>query len=260
VSEVQLGSFRALAFGDLETGIWGAALVSGAGAAASFANTFELDAGGAGEEWLLAAAGVELRFTPTSERAAFGPAVGIDGFAQVCEVRGALRRSGTEEEVGCTGICSELLVPAVQYESIRCATGWFGPDLGFAALAVRPRGANDHDADVVGCAFLDEGTPLELDEPRLSTTYSEAGVPLRAGLELWPVEDKRDEDDGGVEHEAGDESAEEPAPYFPRRVAGEAERDATRLQLPGATIRAELFRWRTRGREGAGVYALAPAP
>jgi hypothetical protein len=260
MTEAQLDSFRALAFGDLETGIWGAALLSPAGATASFADTLELDAGDAGDEWLLAAAGVELRFTPSSERAAFGPAVGADGFVQLGEVRGALRRSGAEEEVGCVGICSELIVPAVPYESIRCATGWLGPDLGFAALAVRPRGADGHDADIVACAWLEDGAPLELDEPRLSTTYSAAGLPLRAGLELWPVEEERDSDDAGGEHAPEDEKAEEPARYYPRRVAGETERDASRLELPGATIRVELFRWRTRGREGAGVYALAPTP
>jgi hypothetical protein len=267
MSDVQRGSFRALAFGDLETGIWGAALLSSAGATASFAATFELDAGAAGEEWLLSAAGVELRFTPSSETAAFGPAVGLDGFMQVCEVSGALRREGTEQEVGCTGICSEVLVPMVQFESIRCATGSFGPKLGFAALAVRPRDADNHDADVVACAFVDDGAPLEIDEPRLSTTYADSGVPLRAGLELWPVEDERDADDAGAgagkgegEGEPRDEEAEQPAPYYPRRIAGDSERDASRLQLADATIRAELFRWRMRGREGAGVYALSPAP
>jgi hypothetical protein len=260
VSDPQQSRFRALAFGDLETGIWGAALLSGAGTAASFAETIELDAGDAGEEWLLTAAGVELRFTPSSERAPFGPAVGFDGFAQLGEVQGALRREGSEEEISCAGICSEVLVPAVQFESIRCAAGWFGPDLGFAAVAVRPRGVDGHDGDVIACAFLEEGAALELDEPRLSTTYTDAGLPLRSGLELWPVEDEHAGDDGAGEQTSGDEKPEEPAPHYPRRVAGESERDASRLQVPGAGIRTELFRWRTRGREGAGVYALAPAP
>lgn len=260
MSEPHQRSFRALAFGDLETGIWGAALLSPAGAAASFADTFELDAGGAGEEWLLTAAGVELRCTPSSARAPFGPAVGFDGFAQLGEVQGALRREGIEEEISCVGICSEVLVPAVQYESIRCAAGWFGPDLGFAAVAVRPRGIDGHDGDVIACAFLEEGAALELDEPMLSTTYTEAGIPLRSGLELWPVEEEHAGDDGAAEQATDDERPEEPAPHYPRRVAGESVRGASRLELPGASIRAELFRWRTRGREGAGVYALAPAP
>jgi hypothetical protein len=74
------------------------------------------------------------------------------------------------------------------------------------------------------------------------------------------VEKERDSDDAGGEHGPEDEQADEPVPYYPRRVAGETERDASRLELPGATIRAELFRWRTRGREGAGVYGLAPTP
>jgi hypothetical protein len=258
MSEVQRTSFRALAFGDLETGVWGAALLSPAGAAATFADTFELDAGGAGKEWLLAGAGIELRLTPSSEAAPFAPAVGFDGFAQLCEVRGALRREGAEEDVACSGIISELLVPVLEFDSVRGATGWFGPQLAFAALALRPQGARGHDADVVACAFLEDGAPLELDEPRLSTTYTDSGAPLRAGLELWPVEDERENQDG--EGEAGDEDPEEPAPYYPRRVAGESARDGSRLEISGATIRADLFRWRTRGREGAGVYALAPAP
>jgi len=255
---------RTLAFGDLDTGLWGIAGSSTAGTAASFADTFEFDAGSPGDESLVAAAGLELRFSPVSEPAPFlPPAAGIGGSLQLCEVRGAVHADGVEREVACFGARSELTLPIGDVSSARLATGWFGGELGFALVSLRPGRANGHQHDLVACAFVDDGHPLEIDDPRLSTTYTESGVPLRAGLELWPVEaeaeaDVEAEDAGdGEDHEHEDDR---PAPYYPRRVAGESARDASRLTLPTVTIRAELFRWRTRGREGAGVYALAPAP
>ena len=53
------------------------------------------------------------------------------------------------------------------------------------------------------------------------------------------------EDPAVQSDDEGDDDS--PAPYYPRRIAGESARDASRLVLPAATIRAELFRWRTRG-------------
>ena len=112
----------------------------------------------------------------------------------------------------------------------------------------------------MACAFVDDGQPLEIDDPRFSTTYTDAGVPLRAGLELWPVEpphdDAADADDEQPENEAEDQRPS----YYPRRLSGESARDGSELVLPGITLRAELFRWHTRGREGAGVYVIVPAP
>jgi hypothetical protein len=269
VSGVDRGTVRALAFGDLTTGVWGVAGSSPAGAGSSFADDFELDAGNAGEDSLLAAGGLELRFAPTSEVAPFLPATaGIDGQLQLCEVQGSVHVDGVEREVACFGIRVKLAPPAAELSSARLVAAWFGADLGTATVALRPTRARGHESDLVACAFVDDGKPLEIDDPRFSTTYTDAGLPLRAGLELWPLEPAHDdvEDDQSDDTEVqsgqdgqGEQDDERPA-YYPRRLAGESSRDASRLVLPAITLRAELFRWHTRGREGAGVYVIAPAP
>ncbi len=261
---------RTLAFGDLDTGLWGVAGSSTAGAAASFADTFELDPGAPGEDSLVAAAGLELRFCPASAPAPFLPsAASIDGTLELCEVRGAVHADGVEREVACFGARAELTLPTGDLSSARLATGWFGEQLGFTLVSLRPSRARGHEHDLVACAFVDDGHPLEIDDPRLSTTYTDSGLPLRAGLELWPVEQEPEQqapaDAAGDDSDHDDNSGhgdenDRPAPYYPRRVAGESARDASVLALPTVAVRAELFRWRTRGREGAGVYALAPAP
>ncbi|HTX47512.1 MAG TPA: hypothetical protein VMD48_14615 [Solirubrobacteraceae bacterium] len=261
MSAAQPGTIRALAFGDLVTGVWGLAGSSAVGAMATFADDVELDAGSADEESLLAAGGLELRFRPTSETAPFlPPTAGIDGHLQLCEVEGAVRVDGVEREVACFGIRSELRPPVTEIGSARLAAAWFGAGLGTAAVALRPARARGHESDLVACAFVDDGQTLEIDDPRLSTTYTDAGVPLRAGLELWPVEPIHDDAAEPDESDEQPQHEDEPSSYYPRRLAGESARDGSELVLPGTTLRAELFRWHTRGREGAGVYVIVPAP
>ncbi len=123
---------------------------------------------------------------------------------------------------------------------------------------------------VVACAFVDDGHPLEIEEPRLSTTYTESGLPLRAGLELWPVEQEPEEQTPA--DAAGDDSVDDdnpghsdesdrPAKYYPRRVAGESARDASLLALPtvGGTRRAVPLA--ARGAARAPAYTCSmPAP
>jgi hypothetical protein len=243
------GSLRTLAFGDLDAGHWGVAAVGDGLAAASFADSFELEAPTDEGAWLLSAAGVELRLSPTSDQASFGPqAAGISGFAQLCDVQGAIHLDGTEHEIACLGVRASLALPS-RHGSARAAAGWFGPEDGFALLALRPSRASGHDGDASACAFVDSGHPLAIDEPRLSTTYAPSGVPLRAGLELWPVEPEQD-----------DRNEDEQRPVHARRIGGEHVGDASRVTIAGLDVRIELFRWRSKGHEGAGVYVLAPAP
>jgi hypothetical protein len=239
---------RTLAFGDLNTGVWGVAAQTGSGASASFADSFDLDTDAERGEWLAAAGGLELRLNPTCEPAGFGPAqAGIDGFVQLCQVEGALHRDGAEQDVACLGIRGVITLPPLVAASARIAVGWLGPDSGFAVLALRPARAAGHDADLIACAIVHDGAALEIDDPRLSTTYAPSGLPVRAGLELWLVE-----------HEPAE--GEEAQPYYPRRIGGESAGDGSELAIAGLELRAELFRWRTKGHEGAGVYLLTPAP
>jgi hypothetical protein len=252
------GMIRTLAFGDLETGIWGVAAVADRGAGASFAESFELDEAD-GDEWLLAAGGLELRFSPTSDPAPFAPdAAGVAGFAQLCTVQGAIHRDGSERDVACLGARSSIALPPLRTGSVRAAIGWFGPENGFAVLALRPAGAAGHDRDAIACALVDNGHPLEIDEARLSSTYTPTGLPLRAGLELWPPEPEPGDE---TENPGGDdEEQSEEHPVYPRRVGGEQAGDASRVTVAALDLRVELFRWHSKGLEGPGVYVLAPAP
>lgn len=233
---------RTFAFGDLDTGVWGIAAAWSGGAVASFASEITAEEGD--EESFLAADGLELRFVPLGAAAALGPArAGIRASAQVCTVDGAIRRDGAEQDVACLGIRGAASMPLAPAGSARTACGWFGPEYAVAVTALRPDGARGHDADTLAAAILDEGTALAIDEPRLSTTYDGAGVPARCGLEVW-LEDLEVE-------------GEEPRPQYPRRFAGEATGEHTRVSAPGVTLDAQLFAWHARGTDGAGVYVVA---
>ena len=82
-----------------------------------------------------------------------------------------------------------------------------------------------------------EGSP-PVEDPRLSTTYGDDGWPARAGLELWL---------------AGSDSDER----YPHRASGEATGARAQALAGDLEVRAEPFRWHSRGREGAGMYFLA---
>ena len=106
------------------------------------------------------------------------------------------------------------------------------------SIAFRGRKAKSHEGDVVTATVLGPEPSAPVDDPRLSTTYEAGGWPVRAGLELWLGGD-------------GDEE------QFPRRAAGEAAGARAQAAAGGLDIRAEPFRWHSRGREGAGLYMLA---
>lgn len=254
-------ALRTFAFGDLDTSLWGCAVAWDAGTVASFGDPLEIDAGAATDEWTIGGAGVELRFNATGEPCRFGPAAaGVDGFAQLCRVEGSLYRDGSEHEVACFGIRSSIALPTTAPGSVRATQAWFGPDDGFALVALRPSRAKGHDADAVACALFEDGDPLDVDEPRLSTAYTAAGAPARASLELWLAgsdDDERDRDDG--DEDGDDDQAQRDRARFPRRAAGEQAGDGSHLRAATVNARADLFRWHWRGREGAGVYVLVPA-
>jgi hypothetical protein len=237
---------RTFAFGDLDTGIWGVAAAWAAGAVSTFATTLVVDTGGVDDEWLLAADGLELRFVPLAGTAPLAPAsAGIDGFAQLCVVEGAINRGGAEQEVSTLGARGSVSLGPAAIESARVATAWFAPECGFAVGSLRAPRAAGHDRDAIAGAILEDGAPLAIDEPRLSTTYDAGGHPSRAGLEVWLPD---------LEVEG-----EEPRPQYPRRIAGEATGERAHLKALGFKLQAELFRWHARGLEGAGVYVLVEA-
>lgn len=239
---------RTFAFADLDAGVWGAAwspasdepvlLALGAGAdAAVLPGSLEGD--GEDGDWRLRADGAELVLSPAGDAVATGSTEEqSDGFDQLCRVSGQFTLDGDTQEVRCLGwraareASSERERPA----SFRQVAGWFEPGDGLAVLALRPRKSRGHDRDLLTAALLEPEPAGPVSDPRLSTTYSEAGLPIRAGVELW----------------VGEEEAER----YPRRAAGEALGAAAGWTVGDLELRARPFRWHSRGREGAGVYLL----
>jgi hypothetical protein len=244
----------AFAFGDPVTGIWGVAASSGELVVATFAPELEIE--DSADESLLGYGGLELRLTPTTPPAPFVPSStgSVAGQMELCTVEGAVHWDGAERELACLGMRATLEHADGELGSIRAATAWLDPDDGFALVSVRRPGASGHEGDAISCALLEDGQPLDVEEPRFSTTYGGAGVPSRAGVELWLAGSGEDDDRDDSEHpQAG------PDTRYPRRAAGERTAEGAELSLPGATARADLFTWHARGIHGAGVYVLLPA-
>jgi hypothetical protein len=255
-------SLRTLAFGDLETGIWGAlwelgdgqtiAVFGDASAGAATTPAVTLAAAESEGTWTVSGDGVALDAAPEGDASTLS-----DGFDQLVRVTGGLTLEGRALEVDCVGRRSarQQLEPTA-FESIREVSAWFGPELGLSVLAARPRDANSHADDLIAGSVLDQGHPLRVVDPRLSTTYK-AGLPIRSGLELWlerqPTSEDEDEDPDAESYELRGE----PVEHFPRRAAGEAAGSRGDARDGSLELHAELFRWHSRGREGAGVYLLA---
>ena len=245
---------RTLAFGDLETGLWGAAIGSGDAVAAvgsldsgaPIATTqVRLDAAAGDVDWELTGPGLQLRLTPheTAPSAPADPAGPApsrpagDQVAQLCRVTGSVLIDGTEREVDCLGLRSYAAdLDLSSLDSVRQVLAWFAPDDGVALSSRRPRGAKGHDRDAVLAVVLEPEGPVAVAEGRLSTTYAQSGVPERVGLELWLTDEEN---------------------QFPRRVAGEALGAAADGQAIDLAVGLHAFRCHSRGRDGAGAYLLA---
>jgi hypothetical protein len=236
---------RTLAFGELDASFWGVAW-SPAPGAAGFVGLGDGSSGalsgaelqGVGErgDWHLDGDGLQLTASPAEGDTAVIEATGFD---QLCRVRGRAVLGGIEREIDCIGRrgAHGEGVNLDRYEAVRDLCAWFEPGDGLALVALRPRKSRGQDADLIDAAVFDPERTLVIAQPRLSTTYTGDGRPLRAGLELW----------------LGDEDEEQ----YPRRATGEAAGDGAAGALEGYDVRARPFRWRSRGRVGVGIYLLA---
>jgi len=243
-------ALRTIAFGDVERTVWGAAWIPdpdgpafialGGNGDHSLVSSLRVSGGGGGE-WRLDGDRAELLVSGLGEAvAATAPDDHLEGFDQLCRVTGRFELDGAERGVDCLGLRMSLSWPfdLAKLESVRAVSTWFEPDEGLALVAFRTRKAKAHDADVIAAAVLGPDRAPAVQDPRLSTTYEAEGWPVRAGLELW----------------FGSEGEEE---QFPRRASGEATGVRAQGTADGLEIRAEPFRWHSRGREGAGLYMLA---
>lgn len=238
-----------LSFGDPEAGVWGSAWIPGSGQpafiglwAAGHVTLPRVGVDGFGEaaEWRLEGDGAELVVSPAGQAVTPTPDAAIPGFEQLCRVRGAFDVDGAEQHVDCLGLRGALTgAPDLdRFESFREVSAWFEPADGLAVVVLRPRGNRGHDSDLVSAALLDGETVTAVADPRLSTTYATSGRPARVSVELWL--------DGDEEETR-----------YPRRAAGEAIGTRAQATVGALDLQTELFRWHSRGREGAGVYLTA---
>jgi hypothetical protein len=192
------------------------------------------------EQWSVAleggSHGFELRFSAASEPAEVDGDVarqgGMAGYEQLCAVTGTVRVGGRVTEVRCRGQRGHLWGEPdwSRIAQTRTVSAW--PEQGFALAlsAVRPVGV-DHGHEPVWAALLDRAGTLQVEQPRLSTTYDGEGRQRRAGLELW-----LDEKEG-----------------HPHRGSGEVLCGST-LDLGQLRLDCAFFRWRIDGRAGVGRY------
>ena len=196
--------------------------------------------------WSLTGDGFELHVEPRGETPAEpndhgsgdddAPAE-VSGVQELCRVHGRISLDGVEQIVDCGGTRTELEgLEAEAIGSARVLSGWFGPDEAITVIALRARRASDHEADLIAATLFDPDGWAPVTDPRLSTTYTEAGDPARASLELW-VSDGENE--------------------FPRRAAGEATGLGVAFTAGELALRVAPMRCHSRGLEGAGVYVLA---
>lgn len=244
-------ALRTLAFGDVEGTVWGAGWFSdsadgaltmfGAGGGQPTVLTGQAPANQSPDgDWQLG----QLVVSPATDAVAVpvpGSKDQLEAHEQLCRVTGRLDIDGGEREIDCLGVRTWVTgqIDLDRYESIRVVSTWFEPDEAMALTAFRARKSKGHDGDAMAAAVIGPEHSTAVEDPRLSTTYEAEGWPLRAGLELWlpaPEDSER---------------------QFPRRASGEAAGVRAQAQTSTLELRAEPFRWHSRGRDGAGMYILA---
>lgn len=240
-----------LAFGALEGADWGTAFAAGdaaflAGGVVDRAGVVSVALSAVQEagDWRVEGDGAALLVAPAGEAVSVQTPDGeLGAMVQLCRVSGRLRLDRDEREIDSVGLRTRCHGPLElgRFQSIRAVSTWFDSSEGFALTALRPRKARAHDDDLIAAAVLGPEHSSPVADPRLSTTYSAEGWPLRAGMELW------------VE---GEEQEEQ----YARRASGEATGSRALGAAGELELRAERFRWHSRGRDGAGVYVLAQRP
>jgi hypothetical protein len=240
-------ALRTVAFGDLDGRLWGAAVRSGHaglvfGSGDSAAGASEPEWTVEDRVWRLTGDGFELHVEPRGEapagdRDGNGSEPEVRGLQELCRVHGRISLGGVEQIVECGGTRSEVDgLKAEAIGSARVVSGWFGPDEAITVIALRSRRASDHQADLIAATLFDPDGWVPVDDPRLSTTYTQAGDPARTSLELWVSDGEND---------------------FPRRAAGEAAGPSAVVSAGELELRVAPLRCHSRGLEGAGVYVLA---
>lgn len=159
---------------------------------------------------------------------------GMEGYEQLCRFTGDATIGGRRLELDCLGQRGHSW-GAPDWETMALARTlgvWVGDDLGVSLLAIRPAGAEHHDAESVAAYLYENGEPVSVLDPRLSTGYDGDQRQRRAGLELWVDEESH-----------------------ARRAAGEVV-CGTSLDLGRLRLDCAFLRWHMEGREGVGRYDI----
>jgi hypothetical protein len=191
------------------------------------------------ERWTLgwegADCGFDLLLEAASAPAGWAELGGMDGYEQLVTVRGTVRAGDTVAEIDGLGQRGRSWGVAdwKGLSLVRTVSAWMGAEQGGIVLsALRPQKAKGHDAETVWAAVIERGDPIEVSDPRLSTTYDGDGHQRRAGLELW----LSDEED-----------------HYPVRAAGEVLCGSS-IDLGALQLDLAFMRWHADGAEGVGRY------
>ncbi len=243
MSAVAAAPLRLVAFGDLEGTVWGAAVdVSEPAIVFGTAAASEAVAGAEhirflveGDRWHLSGPGFDLLVAapePPAEPAANGA-----GGDELCTITGIVTVSGSEQTIDCLGTRStDPGFERDELDSLRSVAGWFGPQRGLTVRALRPRRSGGQEEDRIAATLFEPEGRIDVDEPRLSTTYASAYRPARTSLEFWIG--------------AGEEQ-------YARRAAAEALGEGGAAKGDRLTLQVTPLRCHAGGLEGAGVYLLA---
>ncbi len=157
----------------------------------------------------------------------------MEGYEQLCSVRGTIRAGGRERPVRGLGQRGHSWGnPDWDKIALTRAVGaWFDDGTGYVVGTVRSTKTDNHADEASWAAALDPEQARSVDEARLSTTTDEAGRQIRAGLEVWVGKD----DD------------------FPHRGVGEVLTGST-LELGALRLDVAFFEWHIEGRTGVGRY------
>jgi hypothetical protein len=187
-------------------------------------------------------AGVEVELEAICAPIAFGEgptealahAAAIEGYEQLCRVRGKARFDGRTLALDGSGRRAHSWGSSSARSLARWRSVWavLG-DTGVVISAGRPAAESEHGSELIGGHLVEAGSdPVALEQVRLSSVYDDAGLPSMASLELLAPDDE-----------------------YPRRISGETA-SAASLESPDGSLGVSFLHWSHEGRPGDGAYQL----
>jgi hypothetical protein len=160
---------------------------------------------------------------------------GMEGYEQLCRVRGTAVVDGVERRIDCLGQRGHSWGRPDWSRIVlaRSLSAWLDDETAVSLTAVRGAKGRHHADEAVEAFVVLGGTPVPVADPLISTTYDAEGRQRHAGLELWI-----DDEDG-----------------YPHRAAGQVVCGTT-LDLGELRMDCAFFRWQMEGRAGVGRYDI----